>query len=233
MKVFYCVIPALAVLTACSSGGSSTSLTNIQTTTPRPAPTTPTVNTQIQGTAIAINNGVAGSNTNTVATSDINKVIINGKTIDFIPAGFSTSQINMTSSNINRVGGALDSMRYGYIKDGNATPQLFVQGLATNNMPTSSVARYAGHAVNVNNGAVSTAPANFTVDFGRKTVNGTIGTRDAINLSGTITGNSFRGTTTDGYSTQGQFYGDNASELGGAYRNTAGTVSGAYGAKKR
>lgn len=36
----------------------------------------------------------------------------------------------------------------------------------------------------------------------------------------------------NGFSTNGYFYGNGAKELGGTYKNAAGTVSGAYGAKK-
>lgn len=196
--------------------------------------------TGLNGNMISFASGKAGNNTATGNTGGINKVIINGKTVDFIPQGFSTGTINMVSGNMTRIGSgnSLTHSRYGYIVENAGTPHLFSQGNTTTKMPQSGKATYAGNAVNVTvsadgkNLSTTTPTANFSVDFGAKTLTGQINNTTRVELSGTVNGNRFSGTK-NGVTTNGYFYGDNAAELGGTYKNTNGTVSGAYGAKKQ
>lgn len=200
--------------------------------------------TGIQGNIIAITNNKAGNNTATAATKDIEHIVVNGQTIDFIPAGFSTGTIDMRANNTVRVGSGnngrnLSQSYYGYFKEGvNGTPHLFSQGNTTTRMPQSGKVNYVGNAVNVatstdgKSHAITTPTANFSVDFGAKTLTGQINNTTRVELSGTVNGNRFSGTK-NGVTTNGYFYGDNAAELGGTYKNANGTVSGAYGAKKQ
>ena len=237
-KIFAVSISA-AALAACSSSSSPS---------PAPSPTTPTIkapstgsnNTKptspvIKGNQINFNaNKVAGANQATANTSDVAVVTIDGKAVSFDLSGFNIGKVvNISASNMARFGsgnGYLDSSRFGYIKEGvSGTPALFSQGTVTNNMPTTGKATYTGFAAHVANGQVTTPDAKFIVDYGNKTVAGTIGNN--VELTGAITGNQFSGTK-NGFSTNGYFYGNGAKELGGTYKNAAGTVSGAYGAKK-
>lgn len=237
-KIFVMSI-SVAALAACSSNSSPS---------PAPSPTTPTIkapstgsnNTNptspaIKGNQINFNaNKVAGTNQAIANTSDVAVVTIDGKAVSFDLPGFNVGKVvNISASNMARVGsgnGYLDSSRFGYIKEGvNGTPALFSQGTVTNNMPTTGKATYTGFAAHVANGQVTTPDAKFIVDYGNKTVAGTIGNN--VELTGAITGNQFSGTK-NGFSTNGYFYGNGAKELGGTYKNAAGTVSGAYGAKK-
>lgn len=243
-KIFAVSISA-AALAACSSSSSPS---------PAPSPTTPTIkapstgsnNTKpttpsnptspaIKGNQINFNaNKVAGANQATANTSDVAVVTIDGKAVSFDLSGFNVGKVvNISASNMARFGsgnGYLDSSRFGYIKEGvSGTPALFSQGTVTNNMPTTGKATYTGFAAHVANGQVTTPDAKFIVDYGNKTVAGTIGNN--VELTGAITGNQFSGTK-NGFSTNGYFYGNGAKELGGTYKNAAGTVSGAYGAKK-
>ena len=243
-KIFAVSISA-AALAACSSSSSPS---------PAPSPTTPTINTPstgsnntkpttpskptspaIKGNQINFNaNKIAGANQATANTSDVAVVTIDGKAVSFDLSGFNVGKVvNISASNMARVGsgnGYLESSRFGYIKEGvNGTPALFSQGTVTNNMPTTGKATYTGFAAHVANGQITTPNAKFTVDYGNKTVAGNIGNH--VSLAGTISGNQFSGTK-NGFSTNGYFYGDGAKELGGTYKNAAGTVSGAYGAKK-
>lgn len=233
----YTVLVALgatALLTACGGGSDSSPINNVssvQTPSPTPTPTpTPTTNNSIQGNIMSVASGKANANT-TTSSSAINKVVINGSEVDFYPAGFSSNTLMLMASNMQRVGGSsnLAYTRYGYIREGaSGTPHLFAQGQVTTTMPTTGTATYQGNAAHLENGSVSLVGAKFNVDYGQKTLTGTVGTRD---LSATISGNTFSGAN-NGLSTTGRFYGTNAAELGGTYKNGDGSIAGAYGAKK-
>lgn len=202
-----------------------------------------TAQSQLKGNQIAINaNHRANANVAINTTSELNKITLNGKTIDIIPTGISSGAglNHLKDSNNERVVGQGADMRYGYIKTGNETPHLFAQGKASTNTPQSGKATYRGNAVNValteKNGrptgtAVTSHSANFEVDFGSKLITGKIHTPTSIDLAGRINGNTFAGQQ-KGMTMQGYFYGDKASELGGTYRSADSTVSGAFGAKK-
>lgn len=256
---FISLAGGIALLTACGGGGSSGSTTITNSPTPIPNANNNTNNTNntavlpdanktgIHGNIMTVGVGnIASTNTATAKTNEINKVIINGQTLDFTPnftgLNLSTNTLTILDSKINsqvisRVGGGdrqLSYARYGYIKDGiNGTPHLFAQGEVTTNMPTTGTATYTGNAAHVTSTNVSLLGARFKVNYGNKTISGVIDSKGSpvVNLSGTINGNTFSGTNQD-ISTQGYFYGNNAAELGGTYRNTNGSISGAYGAKK-
>lgn len=240
VKVLAVSISAIA-LAACSSGGSSSSSSTTTTTPVVTSPTTGSTNSNTTNNAIKGNqinlgsNQVAGANQATAATNNVATVTIDGKSASFDLQGISTQKVTITSNNITRIGSGsafLANSRFGYIKEGNGTPALFSQGVVTTNMPTTGTATYKGFATHVANGAISMPDANFTVDYGNKTVAGTIKAAGGdVALAGTISGSQFSGSK-NGVSTNGYFYGNNAAELGGTYKNTAGSVSGAYGAKK-
>lgn len=241
------VLTSLA-LTACGGGGDDAPITTTNpavtpatpTTPSTPAtPNTPVVNpaaTGIAGTKMSVSYGTADPASATNATSAINTVVINGENIAFLPAGFTVNQLNMQNTNLNgatiwRVGGSsnLSYTRYGYVKEGlTGEAHLFAQGQVSTNTPTTGTATYTGNGAYLSNGQINLAEAQFNVDYGQKTLNGTVG---STALSATISGNSFSGTK-DGVSTVGYFYGANAAELGGTYRNENGTIAGAYAAKK-
>ena len=120
-------------------------------------------------------------------------------------------------------------------------------------MPTSGTAHYSG----VSSDSVTLERhVNFNVDFGAKTVDGTVsghlnangddGNSVAFRLHGNIDGSSFSGirhqteNTTDSdaiMNMKGRFYGPQAEEMGGVYYGKTGStgyreVSGAFGAKR-
>lgn len=240
MKKFALPLACVTVFGLSACGGSSGGGV---ATTPTPIPTTPTTpqtpSANIKGSIMTVNNGRAGtvsaiSNTATTvsATTKINQVVINGQAVDFIPSGFTVGTLNMRAGNMDRVGGSsnLAYTRYGYIREGvGGTPHLFAQGVETTTMPTTGTATYTGKATHLQNGQVGLVDARFNVNYGTKNLTGTVGTTA---LSATITGNAFSGTHANGISTTGRFYGNNAAELGGTYRNANGSIAGAYGAKK-
>lgn len=223
-------------LTACSSSNGSSSTPAAPSGIPNTQPSTPTKPTQpstsgIQGTKMNIANNKAGASTALTNSPSVNQVVVNGQAVDFIPRGFQVGTLNINANNMARVGGSsnLAYTRYGYVRENTKGEAfLFAQGTPTTNMPTTGTATYKGNGVHFANGNSNNVIANFNVDYGNKKLTGTVG--DTA-LTGAITGNTFSGTN-KGISTKGQFYGANAAELGGTYRNADGSIAGAYGAKK-
>lgn len=236
------VLATTLALTACGGNDSPATPTTSTPTTTTPTTTKPSVpenpaSTGIVGTKMSIGrNNAANPASPTNITTNINTVVINGEQVEFMPRGFMVNQLNMQNSTFNgvlmwRVGGSsnLSYTRYGYFKDGSTgEPHLFAQGELSTNTPSTGTATYKGNGAELNNGKISLVDATFNVDYGQKTLTGTVGTTA---LSATINGNAFAGTK-DGISTTGYFYGTRASELGGTYRNANGTLAGAYAAKK-
>lgn len=247
-----CVLGCSSILlVACGGGGGSNASTNSSASTipqPRPTeggvttvaqPSSTTANTTIQGNIIKLNTNNTGGSINgaTPTTTNINHIVIDGKSVAIIPSNFSgNGSLNISSNNMARVTNTrnLSYTRYGYVREGiGASPYLVAQGQITTNMPNTGTAKYTGHAVHIQAGRTHQATAEFNVDYASKTVTGKISpTNNAtVELAGTINGNRFSGSK-NGMSTNGAFYGPNAKELGGTYHNRAGTISGAYGASK-
>lgn len=227
MKTFFSlnIICTALLLTACSGGINGSK--NFATNNPN-KPTIPTINTTIQGNTIALSGtgSAIGNNTATAGTNAINKIIINGQTIEFLP----------NTAN-HKTGTQFDHVRYGYVRqDVNSMPHLFAQGVTATNIPTQGTASYYGTAVHIrttgSSPEITTPRANFNVDFANKTITGKIHAVQVVDLAGNISSNKFSGTTSQGYAMNGYFYGNLASELGGTYSNSSGSVSGAFGAKK-
>ena len=133
-----------------------------------------------------------------------------------------------------------------YFSVGDVTPE--------SSMPTSGTAHYSGFS---SDSSLVQRLAKFDVDFGAKTVDGTISglldPRDnsdggvvSFRLHGNINGSSFSGArhqienTTDSdavMNMKGKFYGPEAQEMGGVYygndgNSHTGPISGAFGAKR-
>lgn len=121
----------------------------------------------------------------------------------------------------------------------------FAQGNATlaADVPATGTASYSGAAVfGAADGAGGYAgrvvtPASFDVNFGAHQLIGTIGADGGILsndlvFNAAINGNAFEAGSAagDGFHTQGKFYGPNADELAGVFRDA--TYAGAYGAAK-
>lgn len=198
---------------------TGTTVVGVDTTKPQ----TPTdINTSIQGVKIAVERTGISAMSPIVGTPEIDKVVIDGKVI--------TLSRNLTT------GTRFNNVRYGYLNQNGSTPTLVAQGVLSSNVPNRGQATYRGSAVHVTSNSTSpsiqTVPATFNVDFANKTLTGRVQASNGINLNATISGNRFSGVTADGFSTLGYFYGDNASELGGTYKNGDNTIGGAYGAKK-
>ena len=126
--------------------------------------------------------------------------------------------------------------KFGYLNDGN-NDYIFSQGAYTTNMPTSGTVTYQGDAAVGRSAVANTAVSNFTADFGKKTLTGSI-TQAArsdvqfqpVNINATIYGNAF--TTADNATVRstGHFYGDNAREVGGVFHDSSQSLVGSFGA---
>lgn len=250
---------ATALLTACGGGGGSSNptpmvnnnggggnnnggTTVISTTTNNNAQTNiDKLDTTIQGNLLNLNDATTkranNSATATAATTNKNIVVVNGQKLTFMQTGIGGNTINMNANNMARTGGSsnLQYTRYGYLREGSNAPVLFAQGNLAEKMPTTGQFIYTGKAAHIQNGEVKIKDAEFDVNYANKQISGQIrdeGTRNTIAiLSAEIDGNKFNGTVGT-FTTTGHFYGPNAEEMGGVYKNTTGNISGAFGAKK-
>ena len=159
---------------------------------------------------------------------------------------------NLNQGNINSIRGAVigntsykqfvvsgsnyKNSKFGYVNDG-TDDYIFSQGALTANMPASGVVKYSGAAAVGRAAVVDTAVANFSADFGAKTLTGKI-TQNAqsnlkfnpIDIAASINGNHFSSKDDATVKTTGSFYGDNARELGGIFQDSTQVLSGSYGA---
>lgn len=167
--------------------------------------------------------------------SDINKLVVNGRTIDLVAS-------NKNEDGIIQIIGQNEHTRWGaiHVVDGKYDHLIAIGQHATKveNMPADNNVTYLGDAAHFEGDqSPQTRKVNFTVDFGKKELRGEISANNAqsIKLQGHISGNGFEGMTQEGTFTRGGFYGENASELIGTYQseNPDNWYMGAYGAKKQ
>ncbi|HHF6185630.1 TPA: Slam-dependent surface lipoprotein [Haemophilus influenzae] len=134
---------------------------------------------------------------------------------------------------------------------------LFYNGIPSENVPKSGKVTYKGESImadkgNVIFGSYRRGTSEFTVDFGKKELSGSLNTENRrynteineydapknvkVEIDAKISGNRFYGTAksstfvSEGI-TEGKFYGDNAKELGGMVKAKDNSWAGAYGAK--
>jgi len=142
------------------------------------------------------------------------------------------------------VGGTKNNIRWGFVNSSNLKNSYIVAAgkNATASMPMSGTVVYEGKAVygyakdgNAIN-TVTDGDATFQANFADKTLTGKIIPKgealDEVNLSATISGNTFEGSL-DSTSTKGGFYGKNADELTGTYVNEQKYYLGAFGAERK
>ncbi|MCK3655568.1 hypothetical protein A4G19_07350 [Pasteurellaceae bacterium Macca] len=136
--------------------------------------------------------------------------------------------------------GQYSAMRFGALdtKDGNS--YVFYNGLPSQNVPTSGTANYSGHSI-IKAGAGSDwveGTSQFQVDFGAKTLKGSLTSEQAstVDIKAQISGNDFAGSASSkafsSAKVEGKFYGPNAAELGGLFKDDKNSWSGAFGAKR-
>lgn len=128
--------------------------------------------------------------------------------------------------------------RFGAIKpNGSADTKLFYQGNQTADyaIPKSGTAHYRGTALVIKDGNTNTnVDSQFTADFGKRKLNGTLSQRNTTlyNLSADINGSGFASKKDAPVQTQGAFFGAQAEELAGVFKDTKTNAKGVFGAKK-
>lgn len=250
-----------SLLAACgSSGGDSSSpATSDKPTTPSTSenPSTPTQENpsnpaNSSGSSNEILMGTAASTNEDYdlgLRSDYKTVlVVDGKTLPVAYSGFHQSGgftvLNAATINGQKVNGfAVSGTKFNNVKFGYVDGYVFQQGnpTAETNMPTTGQATYSVDGVYVKNGVATTSQgANLTADFGNKTLSGTVfaatdGIADVKTEFTGIEGNEFYGSVKQdgagGATLKGQFYGPDASEIGGIF--FSGDYSGAFGGKKQ
>ena len=196
----------------------------------------------LMGTAASNNEGYDLS-----LRSDYKTVlVVDGKTLPIAHPNIKLSDFNALDSITNGKkvhsftvsGTKFNNVKFGYV-DG----YVFHQGnpTAETNMPTTGKATYNVDSVYVKNEVVTTSKgANLTADFGNKTLSGTVfaaknGIAEVKTEFTGIEGNKFDGSVKQdgagGATLKGQFYGPDASEIGGVFFSS--DYSGAFGGKKQ
>lgn len=144
--------------------------------------------------------------------------------------------------------GMYSDMRFGLTDslDDNGSAYVFYNGNPTRNMPTSGSASYSGQSIiSANVSALEhegfyTGTSQFNVDFGNKTLNGSLGINNIqpVNINASISGNSFNGTATSSSlpsagRVEGKFYGDQAKQLAGLAQANDNNWGAVFGAQKQ
>lgn len=241
-----------------SGGGSSSPAASDKPTTPSTSekPSTPTQenpsnSANSSGSSNEILMGTAAANNDDYdlsLRSDYKTVlVVEGKTLPVAHSGIQSggfTKLNAgTIINGQKINGptVISGTKFNNVKFGYVDGYVFHQGnpTAEANMPTTGKATYSVDGVYVKNGVATTSQgANLTADFGDKTLSGTVfAAKDGIadvktDFTG-IEGNEFHGSVKQdgagGATLKGQFYGSDASEIGGVFFSEA--YSGAFGGK--
>lgn len=129
-----------------------------------------------------------------------------------------------------------DQTRFGAVTANNQT-QLFYQGNQTLDyaIPKSGTANYQGTALVIKDGKTDTnIDSRFTANFGTRKLNGTLSQKNTTlyTISADINGSGFASKKDAPVQTQGAFFGQNAQELAGVFKDTKTDARGVYGAKK-
>lgn len=229
------------ILIACGGSGSDAVTQNGNVDKPH-QPTTPPATASFIGTkAQASISGSAKSHSARHTTSNLNQIIIDGKTIVLTPAGISAGGFFSTDTGINgddfqRIvsGTNYQYSRFGFLFKTDKNPDtvtLFSQGKLTTDMPDTGSANYAGDYVehDFKQQAVRTGTLTAKADFGQRSLSVFADVdKGKASFKARIAGSSFA--TADGAG-KGHFYGPQAAELGGTYLDNGAII--AFGAKKQ
>ena len=245
------MIATTLLLAACGGGKDDKNNTPVDPQRPSNDNSGRSNNDAYHGTAFAIPDGAtfnSAHHAKALNSTRLGVVHIDGKHLPAQQSGIYVGGLPNIRSNSIQINGVsyknflvsghnYRNSRFGYITHDN-TDYIFSQGAFTTNMPNQGIVEYDGDAAVGRNGVAGVADADFTVNFGNKTVSGRIkAERDSniqfnpIYLTATINGSHFSGSANSaGVSTAGHFYGDNARELGGIFHDSTQNLSGSYGA---
>lgn len=220
-------------------------------------PEQPTEKPKVEASA-QTDQGAFGEQFITSTNSELTKLIVNGTEIALTPGSavykskglVSDKKLFMASNNLSNV-------VFGAAKLANGQNALFVQGVLSQSLPQGT-AKYAGDVLNFRARNITEkldwldpglylTNGSFTanVNFGAKTVTGTIDSNDKYymgirNFTGTLSGSNFNATWDNKAqgSLSGGFYGANAAEMAGRYSyndilDNRNNAFGVFGGKKQ
>lgn len=252
MKKLTLSLLTMATLTLTACGGGDDSPVASQPTPSVSPSANPSANPNTQTPAVASNATYTGQvikiddndriATSNIGTNDINQLVVGNKSYTVGYAGINAGSFtNLKTAAYHNVasGSHMSYAKYGYYDDEQAdSDYLYYQGQKTpvSAIPTTGSAVYTGRSLYVCddcNEDVVIGTSSFNVNFANKTLTGAINNTIAnITLNANIAGNGFVGTTNDGTTTTGAFFGSNAQELSGVYHNNVREFAGAFGAKR-
>lgn len=126
---------------------------------------------------------------------------------------------------------------YTHSRFGLVNQNLFYQGNQTADtaMPKIGTAVYHGTGLMVKNDTITTnLTSQLSADFGKRTLTGTLSQNGnpLYRLNADINGSGFASKPEASTQTQGAFFGDNAQELSGVFKDTQTNTKGVFGAKR-
>ncbi|QMT33354.1 CAP domain-containing protein [Conchiformibius steedae DSM 2580] len=161
---------------------------------------------------------------------------IDGRTLPLTISGNSDWHTIKAQGYTGEFGGNTVFSRYGVVKAENEGQyRSFHQGLPTAlaDMPQAGVIRYQGQGIAAQGVEKRYLQADFTADFDRKTLNGSLSNaQQRFGIDAIIRGNTFVSPIGAKVATQGGFFGVNAAEVAGTFDDRQGT-QGAFGATRR
>lgn len=162
----------------------------------------------------------------------------NSKPLEQVVIGNTTIPINLATQgqwqSLNNQGwiNGYTHSRFGLVNQ-----NLFYQGNQTADtaMPKTGTAVYNGMGLMVKNGTTTTnLNSQLSADFGKRILTGTLSQNGSplYRLNADINGSSFASKPEASIQTQGAFFGDNAQELSGVFKDTQTDTKGVFGAKR-
>lgn len=220
-------------------------------------PEQPTEKPKVEASA-QTDQGAFGEQFITSTNSELTKLIVNGTEIALTPgSAVYGSKGLVKDKNLFVASNNLSNVVFGAARLANGQNALFVQGVLSQSLPQGT-AKYAGDVLNFRARNITEkldwldpglylTNGSFTanVNFGAKTVTGTIDSNDKYymgirNFTGTLSGSNFNATWDNKAqgSLSGGFYGANAAEMAGRYSyndilDNRNNAFGVFGGKKQ
>lgn len=250
------------VLAACGSGGSGSGVSSSGNSSISVVTLPPVASPSDSSVSYFTMTGGNKEQTLSFDEANIKTVIIGGEKLDIgsYKAGFNNQwvmQAGGVSAGSNEHNGFTPQSIYAYTEQADYIVGMlmkdnvwyaFYNGKPTDvaNMPNSGIAQYKGGATLESGWGAGTgssfsslmpAGTDISVDFGNKKLTGSIARSDrdggAIQLNANVIGNSFKSSSEASVQTKGQFFGSNAEQLGGVFKEASTYAVGAfYGVKQ-
>lgn len=187
-----------------------------------------------------------GNRTDIISSHDIRPADINtfdASSLNIGGRSFDLTKANGESSDINQYVHSYTAMHHGWLHEKPTGQEyVFAQGQLTTpqNIPTNQTITYKGgviYSCAMCGDALTLGTSQFEVNFADKMLSGTLSLPSMnrnLDVKGRIdtNGNKFEGVY-QGTAINGGFFGDNAEEMGGVFRNYELQGAGSFGATKQ